>query len=125
MNILSNLKLDNSKRFVFYHSTFIGLATKEYSSIEFIKAETNKKSVKTWSESFELLVNFSNDNKRLPLASGPELEEKLYRFLYIQVKKNKRGELDLEKSNQLNDFIRNYPYKVRERILYKEANGEN
>ena len=114
-NIYANLKMDESKRFVFYSGTYIGLTSKKYSSDEFIETKSIHKSARTWEESFEILKEFTLNNNRLPYSIGSEEEAKIYRFLNIQLRKDKNGELDLDKSGLLKDLVNKFPYKIRER----------
>lgn len=114
-NIYANLKMDESKRFIFYTGTFIGLKSKKYSSEKFVETNLKHKSVKTWEESYEQLRLFTESNNRLPYSTGSEEEKRLYRFFNIQERKNKNGELDIEKSLFITELLDKYYYKVKEK----------
>lgn len=127
-NIYANLKMDESKRFVFYSGTYIGLTSKNYSSDEFIETKSIHKTAKTWEESFEILKEFILNNNRLPYSIGSEEEAKIYRFLNIQLRKDKNGELELDKSGLLNSLLDKFPNRRKERnsndVVIESHEGE-
>lgn len=104
-NIYSNLKIDESKRFVFFSGALIGLADKKYDPKIFIETKSIPLIKRTWIESFKTLDDFVQKNNRLPSPSGSEEESKLYRFLSIQLRKDRSKKLDIEKSNLINNMI--------------------
>lgn len=100
-SILDNLKADESGLFVFYKDSTVGLSYKKYDTDIFTPLSSLKRSViKTWAESFILLTEFINNEKRLPYSSGcPEEEIQLYRWYNIQKSKMDKDKLDNSKGN--------------------------
>lgn len=98
-SILDNLKADDTKTFVFFKNSTIGLKSKKYdkSFVELNQIKSQK--TKSWEERYSDLSKFLNQNDRLPFSSGcPENEVKLYRWYKIQLGKSRKGNLDSEKS---------------------------
>jgi hypothetical protein len=108
-SILDNLKADDTKTFVFFKNSTIGLKSKKYdnSFVELKQIELQKS--KSWEERYSDLTKFLNQNGRLPFSSGcPENEIKLYRWYKIQLGKSTKGDLDYEKSTLIKDVFDKY-----------------
>lgn len=125
-SILDNLKADESGLFVFYKDSTVGLSYKKYDTDIFTPLSSLKRSVlKTWEESFILLTEFINNEKRLPYSSGcPEEEIQLYRWYNIQKSKIDKGKLDNAKGNFIKSIIDQFDSKKRKKLntsdKYKE-----
>jgi len=117
-SILQNLKLDESGLYVFFKGSLIGLSTKKYED-DFRKVSGEKSpDIKTWEERFEMLQNFIEKEKRLPLSNGvPEKEIKLYRWLNVQKSKQNKGNINKNKEDKLNDLLEKYSSKNGKRRL--------
>jgi hypothetical protein len=103
-SIIQNIKLDESKTFIFFKNSFVGLLSKTYDKT-FVKTIEKK----SWEERYSELSEFLALNNRLPVSSSClENEIKLYRWLKIQVGKTKSGEIEEEKSNLMNEIIENF-----------------
>lgn len=108
-SILDNLKADDTKTFVFFKNSTIGLKSKKYdkSFVELKQIESQK--TKNWEERYSDLSKFLNQNDRLPFSSGcPENEVKLYRWYKIQLDKSRKGNLDSEKSTLIKNVFDKY-----------------
>ncbi len=108
-SIIQNIKLDESKTFIFLKNSFVGLLSKTYDKtfVSMTNSETIEK--KSWEERYTELSGFLALNNRLPFSSGcPENEIKLYRWYKIQVGKTKNGTIEEEKSNLINEIIKNF-----------------
>lgn len=107
-SIIQNIKLDESKTFIFFKNSFVGLLSKTYDKtfVSMTNSETIEK--KSWEERYNELTEFLALNNRLPFSSGcPENEIKLYRWYKIQVGKTKNG-IEEEKSNLINELIKTF-----------------
>jgi DNA-directed RNA polymerase specialized sigma subunit len=107
-SIIQNIKLDESKTFIFFKNSFVGLLSKTYDKtfVSMTNSETIEK--KSWEERYTELTEFLALNNRLPFSSGcPENEIKLYRWYKIQVGKTKNG-IEEEKSNLINELIKTF-----------------
>jgi hypothetical protein len=99
-SILDNLKADETKTFIFFKNSTIGLQSKKYdnSFVELNKIDFLE--TKSWEERFNDLIKFISINKRLPFSSGcPDEEIRLYRWYKVQKVKINKGKLDGEKCN--------------------------
>ena len=114
-NIYANLKMEENNRFVFFSGLMIGLKSKAYSNIEYTKVEDKRVIRMTWEESFQLLEEFTQKNKRLPFSSGGELEERLYRFLNVQLNRAEKGKVEESKLKQLTQLCEKFPFKKGKR----------
>ena len=105
-SIIQNIKLDESKTFIFFKNSFVGLLSKTYDKtfVSMTNSETIKES---WEDRYTKLSEFLALNNRLPFSSGcPENEIKLYRWYKIQVGKTRIGGIEEEKSNLINEIIK-------------------
>ncbi len=108
-SIIQNIKLDESETFIFFKNSFVGLLSKTYDKtfVSMTNSETIEK--KSWEERYTELSGFLALNNRLPFSSGcPENEIKLYRWYKIQVGKTKNGGIEEDKSNLINEIIKNF-----------------
>lgn len=108
-NLLYNLKSAENRRFLFFKNYHIGLIAKEYND-EFIRNNNTKIVRRTWKENFELLSKFTNDNNRLPFSSGSEEEQKLYRFMNVQLNNANKNRIEKSKSDKINELVEKYGY---------------
>tara|TARA_R110000868_G_scaffold411457_2_gene704247 strand:- start:262 stop:2475 length:2214 start_codon:yes stop_codon:yes gene_type:complete len=109
-SIWTNIKLDESGIYRFFKGSKIGLSNKSYDAsftqiIEFERVEK-----KTWEERYEMIINFTENENRLPYSSGcPESEKKLYRWFNLQTRKCYDGKLEKEKENLITEIDNKYP----------------
>ena len=113
-NLLYNLKSAENRRFLFFKNYHIGLIGKEYND-EFIRNNNTKIVRRTWEENFELLSEFAYDNNRLPFSSGNEEEQKLYRFMNVQLNKASKNKVEKSKIDKINELVEKYGYTKRAR----------
>lgn len=92
-SILHNLKLDESKTFIFFQNSYVGLKRKNYG--DKIKVSKSSKKVKVdWKESYKSVEDFIINNQRLPFYNGADKEEtKMNRWYHLQLKKGEEGKL--------------------------------
>jgi hypothetical protein len=108
-SIIQNIKLDESKTFIFFKNSFVGVLNKTYDKSFVSITKSEKIEIKSWEERYIDLSEFFALNNRLPFSSGcPEKEIKLYRWYKIQVGKIKNGVIEEEKSNLINEIIKKY-----------------
>lgn len=107
-NIYANLRMEENNRFVFYSGLLIGLKAIKYEEVNLTKVEEKQIVRKTWDESFLLLKSFIDENERLPFSSVNLIEERLYRFLNVQLNKAKDGKINEDKNKELLDLISPY-----------------
>jgi len=109
-SIWTNIKVDESGIYCFFKGSKIGLSNKTYdaSFTQIIESERVEK--KTWEEKYEMILDFTKKEKRLPYSSGcSESEKKLYRWLNIQTRKCNNGKLEKEKENLIAKIKNKYP----------------
>ncbi len=108
-SIYYNLKMDESNSFIFFKDSYVGLIQKNYDKAFEQITNDNRIEKKSWEERYTELSGFIAVNNRLPFSSGcPENERKLYRWYKIQVGKTKNGGIEEEKSNLINEIIKNF-----------------
>lgn len=101
-SILDNLKADETKTFIFFKNSTIGLKSKKYDNSFVELNQIDLLESKSWEERYNDFVKFITINNRLPFSSGcPDEEIRLYRWYKVQEGKIKNGKLDSEKSNLL------------------------
>jgi hypothetical protein len=115
-NIYANLKMEENNRFEFYTGLKIGLKNKNYNEINLTNTNNIQVERKTWDESFNQLMTFAQNNNRLPYSSGSELEQRLYRFMNVQLNKAGKGKIEQEKALLITELVEKYNYKKRKRI---------
>jgi len=109
-SVWDNLRTDASGVFVFSNDRFVGLKSIISNESNQLLNEFLPEKVKTWEQSFSVFVDFISDNSRLPRSSGCPIEEiQLYRWYSIQIRSLDRGELDIGKSNQLQNIADEFP----------------
>lgn len=115
-NIYANLKMEENNRFEFYTGLKIGLKNKNNNETNLIKTDNIQVERKTWDESFNQLLTFAQNNNRLPYSSGNELEQRLYRFMNVQLNKAGKGKIEQEKALLIKGLVEKYSYRKRKRI---------
>jgi len=113
-NLLYNLKSAENRRFIFFKNYHIGLIKRQYNE-EFIRNDNSKIVRRTWEVNFKLLSNFTNDFNRLPFSSGNKEEQKLYRFMNIQLNKASKNKVEQSKIDKINKLVAKYDYIKRAR----------
>ena len=110
--LMSNLKFNNSRGFVFFKKQYVGLESKNYpNDFEILEREN-----KTWGESYSSLVQFIEDNNRLPRSNDSDDNSvRIYRWYGIQRKKTINYKLESEKLEKIKYIIVNYD----ERSIYE------
>lgn len=105
-NVITNLKIDNTGKFIFYKGEVVGLASKHDDSLEFKLIEPRK----TWIEKYNWLVQFKIQNgSKLPSAISKDFKERAaYNLLYKTRKSYLKGTLAKEKE----DLIRSLGYDL-------------
>jgi len=121
-NIYANLKMEENNRFVFFSGLLIGLKSKTYINTDYTKVEDKQVIRKTWEESFQLLEEFAQNNNRLPFSTGDELEERLYRFLNVQLNRAEKGKVEESKLKQLTHLCDKFGFKKGKRRNSKSTN---
>jgi hypothetical protein len=114
-NIYANLKMEDNNRFVFFSGLLIGLKSKGYWDNKYTRVEDKQIIRKTWDESFQLLEKFTQKNNRLPFSSGDEYEERLYRFLNVQLNRAGKGKVEESKLKQLTQLCEKFDLKKGKR----------
>jgi len=113
-SIIQNLKLDESKMFKFFENAVIGVSGKEYESSFNILNSKTRPLKRSWEESYNVLTEFIEINKKLPSSSNcPESEEILYRWLNVQKSKINLGQLSDFKVQQINVVLETFPNRNR------------
>lgn len=108
-SIISNIKLDESKIFVFFKDSFIGLSNKIYDESFILLNSTNLPVKKLWEERFTELKEFAASNNRIPFSAGcPEEEIKLYRWYKVQCRKKINGKLEADKYTLISEVMKNF-----------------
>lgn len=108
-SIISNIKLDESKIFVFFKDSFIGLSNKIYDESFILLNSTNFPVKKLWEERFTELKEFAASNNRIPFSAGcPEEEIKLYRWYKVQCRKKINGKLEADKYTLISEVMKNF-----------------
>ncbi len=94
-SVLSNIKVDESKKFIFFKKAFVGLANKNYNKNKFQEIEDSK----SWNERFIELREFRgmNPNKWPSISSTDKSERALYMLGYKARKAFQNGNLNVEK----------------------------
>ncbi|OFX56820.1 MAG: hypothetical protein A2046_10260, partial [Bacteroidetes bacterium GWA2_30_7] len=94
-SILTNIKVDESKKFHFFKNAFVGLSCKKYNDMNFQEIENSK----NWNEKFIELKKFRevNKNKWPSISSSDKSERALYSLGYKARKAFQNGNLDKEK----------------------------
>lgn len=115
-NIYANLSMEENNRFDFFKGLKVGLKSIKYERTNLKKTDNAQVERKTWDESFNLLLTFTQNHNRLPYSSGNESEQRLYRFMNIQLNKAGKGKIEQEKALLIKELVEKFNYKKRKRI---------
>jgi hypothetical protein len=113
-SILTNIKIDENRKFHFFKDSFVGLASKEYD----IKIFKEIESPKTWDEKFIDLCNFrdANKNKWPSMSSNDQKERALYSMCYKAKKAFQKGTLNEEREQSLISI--GFPFEEKMKRAY-------
>jgi hypothetical protein len=105
-NVITNLKIDNTGKFIFYKGEVVGLASRHDDGLQLKLIEPRK----TWIEKYNWLVQFKIQNgSKLPSAISKDFKERAsYNLLYKTRKCYLKGTLAKEKE----DLIRSLGYDL-------------
>lgn len=120
-NIYTNLRMEENSRFVFFKGLNIGLKSKEYNDVSLNIVKNSQIDKKPWDENFLMLEKFVIQNKRLPYSSGNDIEQKLYRFFNIQLRKANKELIDEIKAQKINSLVDLFNYRRRARGYTKNT----
>ncbi|MGP5068223.1 sigma factor-like helix-turn-helix DNA-binding protein [Psychrobacter faecalis] len=110
--LMSNLKFNNSRGFVFFKKQYVGLVSKNYPDDFQVLERENR----TWDESYLSLIQFIKDNNRIPRSNDSDDDSaRIYRWYGIQRKKAIKAKLESEKLEKIKYIIVNYD----ERSIYE------
>ena len=115
-SILDNLKADETRTFVFFKNSTIGLNSKKYDSsfVELNQIESIES--KSWEERYNDFAQFISINNRLPYSSGCPYEEiRIYRWYKAQKSKMKNTSYDHKKITLLNQITTQFDVKDSKR----------
>lgn len=121
-NIYPNLKLDESKRFVFFKGLLIGLSSKKYSLEKYVEPIDPNIERKSWEERFFDLQKFAEENNRLPKSISNDKEKVLYRFMNIHLNKATKSQID-DRALRINELATKYQHQKRKRKIPQEWNA--
>ena len=107
-SVYRNLKVDESKRFVFYRGLLIGLSAQKYSLEKYGMAIDQNKKRKTWEERFLDLQMFAQENDRLPKSYSNDKEIRLYQFINVQLNKSAKNQIDDDKASRIIELVKKY-----------------
>lgn len=98
-SVLTNIKIDESKRFKFFGRGYVGLLNKKYKTIWY----EPKEDIKSWNEKFEDLIFYrkKNKNKWPSISSKDKNEQSLYLMTYRAKKSYHNGKLGKDKEELL------------------------
>lgn len=107
-NLMSNLKFNNQRGFVFFKKQYVGLDSKDYPD-EFSVLERLDKENRTWDESYLSLLSFVELYGRIPKASDDFDEApRTYRWYGIQRKKYLDNKLSEDRDRKIESVITYY-----------------
>lgn len=102
-SIYYNLKLDESKIFIFFQDSHVGLVSKNYSKIFKVLVNYKTSEKRTWEESYKLLSDFIKIEKRFPHSINcSENEQRMYNWFSVQ--KGKKNSLNAEKIKLIDEI---------------------
>jgi len=109
-SVLSNIKVDESKKFHFFKKAFVGLVSKKYNEKNFQEIENSK----SWDEKFIELKKFRelNKNNWPSISSSNKSERALYMLGYKARKAFQNGNLDEVKEA----FLRSIGFPLDEKV---------
>ncbi|GAA4150771.1 hypothetical protein GCM10022217_04030 [Chryseobacterium ginsenosidimutans] len=110
-SIYYNLRIDESKTFIFFKNSHIGINTKTYEKEFEVLDASDINERNSWEDRFEDLNEFLSIEKRLPFSNNDfsEEENKLYRWLNVQKRKIKFKELDEQKEKLIIEIFDKFP----------------
>lgn len=113
-SIYYNLKAEEHHTFEFFTNQLVGLKNKKYDDkFEIFKLSTERKQ-KSWEHSYKELNLFISTKQRLPSSvSTSDNEIKLYRWLYLQRKKIKNGELENKKKTLIKNTLIKFKFILK------------
>lgn len=104
-NLISNLKFNNQRGFVFFKKQYVGLDSKNYSD-KFSVLERLDKENRTWDESYLSLLSFVEMYGRIPKASDNFDEApRIYRWYGIQRKRYLDNKLSEDRDRKIKSII--------------------
>lgn len=107
-NLMSNLKFNNQRGFVFLKKQYVGLDSKDYPD-EFSVLERLDKENRTWDESYLSLLSFVELYGRIPKASDDFDEApRIYRWYGIQRKRYLDNKLSEDRDRKIKSVITYY-----------------
>ena len=107
-NLMSNLKFNNQRGFVFFKKQYVGLDSKDYPD-EFSVLERLDKENRTWDESYLSLLSFVELYGRIPKASDDFDEApRIYRWYGIQRKRYLDNKLSEDRDRKIKSVITYY-----------------
>jgi hypothetical protein len=68
------------------------------------------------------LKAFIEENNRLPYSTGSESEERIYRFMNVQMNKARKGKIDKTKANQITEMCKDFESKKGQRRNHEFTN---
>lgn len=108
-SIYYNLRIDESQVFIFFKNSYIGLNKKTYPNNFEILKKSDLTEQMSWNDRYEIFLLFLARENRLPLSiSVPEEEIKLYRWINVQKRKIKFGELEEERKDLITKIFEKY-----------------
>ena len=123
-SILHNLKADETRTFIFFKNTLIGLNSKKYDGYFAELDQIKSIESKSWEERYNDFTQFINIHNRLPYSSGcPDEEIRLYRWHNVQEGKIKNGSLDNKKITLLDQITAQFDRKDS-KLTSKSNNSE-
>lgn len=107
-NLMSNLKFNNQRGFVFFKKQYVGLESKNYSN-EFSILNKLDKDNRTWDESYLSLVSFLEIHKRIPKASDySDDAPRVYRWYGIQRRRYLDNQLSEVRNKKIKSIVTYY-----------------
>ncbi len=109
-SISQNLKLDRTGRFVIYEKSRIGLSNKTYPEEFKVYNPANRSAIKSWQESYDLVMDIISKHNRLPSSRKRLVEEvKLYRWLNVQKNRFHKNKLKKHQHELIQEIIDRFP----------------
>jgi hypothetical protein len=127
-SILDNLKADETKTFIFFKNSTIGIRSKKYSNSFVELNQIDSLENKSWEERYNNFTEFINRNNRLPSSRGRDNEEiRLNTWYRAQKWKIQNGKLNNEKckllskiTSRISKIDTSYKYRSNNLEKYNE-----
>jgi len=103
-NVLTNIRLENLNRFIFYKGSFVGLKETEFIS-EYPLNSGIKKDRNSWDKNIQILEDFILKYGRLPRTNGDDIETRCFRFLHTQLYRIKKEKIEEIKKSKISSLI--------------------